>query len=302
MKFDRDQRDFYKDSQDKKSYPANLCILNIGVGLTEMRFLCKNRDRIFTNDLAKKGRLNVPTVHLPIPMPRTISFMRHGESTSNVLIGEIYDAFAKSEVAGLRAIEQYRSRPEVALDEWGLTQKGRAQVRSAARAIKQMCLPEPDLVLVSPHMRTRQSADLFLPIVGWDKISRSHPNELVERRWGLFDGEIGYSLNRLDFKMEQLLREQNPLMWKPLGGESFFDVAYGRLAFLLQRIASSPYTDVFCITHAELMLSAICLFQGLDAKQFKLVYDQRVGNCEVISFSRPQFGSEIVPQTIYTNA
>lgn len=232
-------------------------------------------------------------------MPEEITLMRHGFADSNMYIEGIYAAFQESDEAGRQAIREYRQMPQTALDEWELTPKGGSQVRRTGRELKRGKFERPDIVLVSPHRRTQQAADILIDTAGWQNILRVTSNELIERRWGAFDGEVQYSLNKIDMEMERILREKNPLMWEPLGGESIFSVAYGRFAYLLQRLHLSSYRSVFCVTSAELMLAARCLFENLTPETFIPVYRERIANCQVMRYSRSSLGVPMAPEILH---
>ena len=232
-------------------------------------------------------------------MPEQITLMRHGYADSNMYIDGVYAAFQESDTAGRRAIREYRRMEQAALDEWELTPKGESQVCRTGRELKRVAFERPDIVLVSPHRRTQQAADILIESAGWENILRADSNELIERRWGAFDGEIQYSLNKIDMEMERILREKNPLMWEPLGGESIFSIAYGRFAYLLQRLHMSSYRNVFCVTSAELMLSARCLFENLTPEAFVSVYQERISNCQVMRYSRSVLGNPMTPEILH---
>ncbi len=138
------------------------------------------------------------------PQPTRFILVRHGESEGN------------------------RDRRFTPTHLAPLTELGREQARRAAEWIAERFAP--DLVVVSPYLRTRQTAAIIaehfkLPIEVEGDLRERHMGILAGKPYGLLAEDPTYDRNRF-------------WLWRPAGGENIEDVK-ARAGRVLDRLAQS---------------------------------------------------------------
>ncbi len=162
------------------------------------------------------------------------------------------------------------SRPENAADAFGLTPLGREQVRtSLARAVSRGSLARPGLLICSPLLRARESAEVAAELLG---AGPSADARLTERDFGELELEPD---RRYDEVWEEDRRDPTHRRW---GVESVADVLEraGALVEELTREARSA-TVVLC-THGDVASVLLCASHGAPLGRHREVGALRTGD------------------------
>lgn len=208
------------------------------------------------------------------PLPRSLWFVRHGESAGNV-------ARDAAERDGLHVIDIVGRDMDVPLSTLGERQAG-ALGRWIAK------LPEeerPSVLLASPYARARQTAELIAAAAGL-----TQPRVIVDER--LREKEFG-SLNRFTkagitakFPHEAALRgEVGKFYYRPPGGESWCDVILRLRSFVDSVHLHYPDERLLVVAHQVIVLCFRYLLEELDETGI-LAIDQAgdVANCSLTSY------------------
>ncbi|HEY6395081.1 MAG TPA: histidine phosphatase family protein [Candidatus Binataceae bacterium] len=168
----------------------------------------------------------------------TVLLMRHGETAWN----------RAGRVMGRNQIE---------LDE-----PGRAQVEQAvpfARLIK------PDLVVSSPLLRARQSAEI---IANGLNISVAEDPRLSEVQYGRWEGMVFDDLvNDPDY----LHYRRNPLDAPTPGGETMHQVQSRGVEAVMHFVAANPGKRILFVSHGDIIRTVICHFAGMELGHFRRI-------------------------------
>jgi ribonuclease H / adenosylcobalamin/alpha-ribazole phosphatase len=126
-----------------------------------------------------------------------------------------------------------------------LTDTGRQQAREAASKIARLF--EPELVVASPFVRARETAEIIAAEL---KLSLEIEESLHERDMGALKGEPYEAVyQQPDYD------PQHPWLWTPPEGESFEDVRR-RVAPVFDRLAGDNHgRDLVVVSHGGVMMS-----------------------------------------------
>jgi broad specificity phosphatase PhoE len=166
-------------------------------------------------------------------------FMRHGETEWN----------REGRVMGRNPIE--------------LDGDGRAQVESAvpiARLIK------PELIVTSPLIRARQSAEIIAAGVGGVPIIEDL--QLAEVQYGRWEGMVYDDL--LDDPDYAQYRE-DPVTSPTPGGETIDQVQARGIEAVHRAIAANPGRRVLFVSHGDIIRTVLCKLMGLGLEHFRRV-------------------------------
>jgi len=124
-----------------------------------------------------------------------------------------------------------------------LTELGREQALTAARWIAAHC--QPELVVVSPFLRARQTGaiiaeQLGLPVEVEADLRERHMGLLAGQPYGLLAGDPTFDRSRF-------------WLWRPAGGENFEDVKARAGAVLDRRARSHRGRQLVMVSHGGVM-------------------------------------------------
>jgi broad specificity phosphatase PhoE len=200
-----------------------------------------------------------------------LGVVRHGQSTGNVLAQQ-------AETGGLEEIAIPERDADVPLSELG-----REQAQAVGRWIA--ALPEqerPQFAVVSPYLRTRQTAELALDGLG---IPAVIDERLRDRELGVIDLLTARGVEaRLPLEAARR-RRLGKFYYRPPGGESWADVLL-RLRSLLRDVRDTyPGGRVVLFGHEAVVMLVRYLVEGLDEAQLmEIARATALGNCSVSSW------------------
>lgn len=211
-------------------------------------------------------------------MPNTLVLVRHGQSEGNVAV----EASKRGDTSLFT--DAYVSTPG---HQWRLTDTGRAQAAAIGGWLTEHLCPAFDTYLVSPYVRTRETAGhLDLPGARW-RLNRA----LRERDWGDIGSVTREEFRaRPEFELSARMQVADPLYWAPPGGESIAQVAEDRVRNVLSTLhREEDGRSVIAVTHGETMWSFRLVLERLNDDLFNHMdseTSEKIHNCQALIYTR----------------
>jgi broad specificity phosphatase PhoE len=208
--------------------------------------------------------------------PRTLWLVRHGQSAGNV-------AREAAEAAGLPVIDIAERDIDTPLSELG-----RRQARALGHWFGE--LPpggRPQVVLCSPYVRARQTAQLLLEgaHIAPDSLRLRVDERLREKEFGILDRLTQFGIRQKYPELGEQRAHVGKFYFRPPGGESWCDVIL-RLRSLLEMVTREHCAQrVLVIGHQVIVNCMRYLIECMDEAQI-LAIDKMgdVPNCGVTSY------------------
>ncbi|MFI5497337.1 histidine phosphatase family protein [Actinoplanes sp. NPDC051859] len=202
-----------------------------------------------------------------------LGVVRHGLSTGNVLAQE-------AETGGLEIIDIPERDADVPLSD-----TGREQARAVGKWLGDRPADErPAIAVVSPYLRTRQTAELALAGSG---IPMTVDERLRDRELGVLDLLTGRGVqNRLPDEFARRTR-LGKFYYRPPGGESWADMLLRLRALLRDLREDHPGGRVLLFAHEASVLLVRYLAEGLsEAELMEIAHATTVANCSISTWQR----------------
>jgi broad specificity phosphatase PhoE len=208
--------------------------------------------------------------------PSRLWLVRHGQSAGNV-------ARDAADLAGAERIDVAGRDVDVPLSGMGEEQArglGRWFGGDAVEA-------RPEIVLVSPYLRARQTAELFRASGGCDPaLALCHDERLREKEFGVLDGLTTAGIRALQPEQAEFRRLLGKFYHRPPGGESWCDVIF-RLRSLMDTVAlHHGGKRVMIVAHQVVVLCLRYIIEGMGEDEI-LAIDRAgdVANCSVTEYA-----------------
>ncbi len=213
--------------------------------------------------------------------PETLSFVRHAESTWNRFKTEkkntpLYHEFEReyekdweSERTKALALEVHTLYSHGAADpDSHIVPPDKAAINLAAQIKK--VVPFPDVIYVSPMIRTKESFDLIKSV--WPEISNvqvvSEPR-IVEQSYGLAGGFFDTKVfNVLNPEEKQKRKKTGRFAYRFPMGESVLDVVARVTSFMRSELPKFVGKNVLAVSHHIVMLSSRIAIHQLSEDEF----------------------------------
>lgn len=201
-----------------------------------------------------------------------LGVVRHGESTGNV-------AATAAETAGTDLIDIPERDADVPLSE-----TGEDQAAAVGRWLTELPEERPGVAVVSPYLRTRQTAELALR--GLD-VHTVRDERLRDRELGIIDLMTGHGVRMLLPAEAERRQRLGKFYYRPPGGESWADVVL-RLRSLLRDVREEhPGGRVLLVGHEVTVLLLRYLVDGLDEPELMdFARGTRVANGSISTWRR----------------
>lgn len=209
--------------------------------------------------------------------PDTIWIVRHGESAGNV-------ARDLAEAAGKPMIEIATRDADVPLSTLG-----EHQATALGRWFGQMSPDEqPQVVLTSPYLRARRTAELTLESAGIDREDLSFivDERLREKEFGILDRLTKVGIREKYPEQSEFYRVLGKFYFRPPGGESWCDIIL-RLRSVIDTLTRDYRRErVLIVSHQVVVSCFRYLIERLSEEQI-LSADRTVeiANCSVTSYA-----------------
>ena len=202
-----------------------------------------------------------------------LAVVRHGQSTGNVTAEE-------AETGGLEAIDIPERDADVPLSG-----TGREQAEAVGRWLAGLPGDErPELAVVSPYLRTRQTAELALAGTG---IASVVDERLRDRELGILDLLTGRGVEaRLPGEAARR-RRLGKFYYRPPGGESWADVLLRLRALLRELHDDHPGGRILLFGHEATVLLVRYLCERLsEAELMTVARSTTIANTSISSWRR----------------
>jgi broad specificity phosphatase PhoE len=211
-----------------------------------------------------------------------LAVVRHGQSTGNV-------AAEAAERSGAEVIDIAERDADVPLS-------GTGRGQAAALAAFFAGLPtghRPDIAVLSPYLRARQTAEIALADL---PVERCVDERLRDRELGVLDLLTGRGVAaRLPDEARRRAR-LGKFYYRPPGGESWTDVLLRLRSLLADLRADHPDGRVVLFAHDAVVLMIRYLVEHLDeAELMEIGHQVTIANCSVSSWRRS--GGMLIPET-----
>jgi broad specificity phosphatase PhoE len=202
-----------------------------------------------------------------------LGVIRHGQSTGNVIA-------QAAETDGLEVIDIPERDADVPLSG-----TGRDQAQAVNAWLGKLDRDaRPEVAIVSPYLRTRQTAELAL--AGLD-IPAVVDERLRDRELGVLDLLTGRGVKaRLPEEYARRARH-GKFYYRPPGGESWADVLLRLRALLRELRADHPGGRVLLFGHEATVLLVRYLAESLsEAELMEVAHATTVANCSITTWRR----------------
>jgi probable phosphoglycerate mutase len=201
-----------------------------------------------------------------------IGIVRHGESTGNV-------AASRAETDGAEVIDIAERDADVPLSD-----TGKQQAEAVGRWLGDPSTPRPDLVVVSPYLRTRQTAEIALQ--GLD-VPRVLDERLRDRELGILDRLTTAGVAARLPDESQRRSRLGKFYYRPPGGESWADVLLRLRALLRDIDHDHPGERVLLVAHDASVSMLRYVLEDMDEPALMESARQvTIANCSISSWSR----------------
>jgi broad specificity phosphatase PhoE len=208
--------------------------------------------------------------------PDAIWVVRHGESAGNV-------ARDKAEAAGLHTIDIPTRDVDVPLSALGEQQSAALGQWFGKMSPKEW----PNVVLVSPYIRARETARRVLESAGIDRddITYTVDERLREKEFGVFDRLTRLGVLEKFPEQAEARTVLGKFYHRPPGGESWCDVIL-RLRSVIDTITRDYRRErVLVIAHQVIVLCFRYLLERLTEEEILAIdHAQEVANCSVTAY------------------
>jgi broad specificity phosphatase PhoE len=202
-----------------------------------------------------------------------LGVLRHGQSSGNV-------AAQAAEVGGLDVIDIPERDADVPLSATG---------REQAAAVGRWLAGRPDgdrpqVAVVSPYLRTRQTAELALGDLG---IPTVVDERLRDRELGVLDLLTSRGVANLLPDEARRRQRLGKFYYRPPGGESWTDVLLRLRSLLRDLRADHPDGRVLLVGHEAVVLLVRYLAESLtEAELMDVARGTTIGNCSISTWRR----------------
>jgi probable phosphoglycerate mutase len=202
-----------------------------------------------------------------------IGVVRHGESTANA-------ASASATREGLDLIDVAESEADVPLSDLG-----RQQAESLGRRLQE--LPDalrPDLVMTSPFLRARQTAEIAMSGL---EVRMRVDERLRDRDLGILDLHTKQGIESAFPEESKRRSRHGKFYYRPPGGESWTDVALRLRGVLRELEQDAPGKRVLISAHDVVVTMVRYILEDLDEKALlAAAAESPIGNASLSCWQR----------------
>ncbi len=187
-------------------------------------------------------------------------------------LGPFYVAQKLSRGEGMRGIVLLMRHGETAWNREGrvmgqspveLNERGRAQVEAAAPFAR---LIGPEIIVTSPLLRARQSAEIIARALGGIEVV-DEPG-LEEVRYGRWQGMV-YEDLLADAEYKRY--RDHPLTMPTPGGETIGQVQERGVNAIRRALEANPGKRVLFVSHGDIIRTVLCHFMSLELQHFRRI-------------------------------
>ncbi|HUO05182.1 MAG TPA: histidine phosphatase family protein [Candidatus Binataceae bacterium] len=140
---------------------------------------------------------------------------------------------------------------------------GRAQVESAIPLAR---LVKPELIVTSPLIRARESAEIIAG--GLENVSIVEEPKLAEVLYGRWEGKV---YDELMEDPEYRRYQEHPLEMTTPGGETIAQVQSRGVETVMHTVAANAGRRILFVSHGDIIRTILCHFMGLELENFRRI-------------------------------
>jgi broad specificity phosphatase PhoE len=141
-----------------------------------------------------------------------------------------------------------------------LSERGRSQVEGAILVAQSL---KPDLIVTSPLVRARQTAEIIARgLAGVEIVEDSQISEVSYGRWE------GMTYHDLIEDPHYAVYRESPVEYPTPGGETIPQVQTRGVEAIHRAIATYPGQRLIFVSHGDIIRTVLCYFLGLELKFF----------------------------------
>jgi broad specificity phosphatase PhoE len=151
-----------------------------------------------------------------------------------------------------------------------LNERGRGQVEAAARFVQSI---RPDLIVTSPLVRARQSAEIMS--VGLGGVQIVEEAGIAEVLYGRWEGMVYHDLIADPYYAEY---RKLPIEKPTPGGETIPQVQARGVGAVTRVLSANPDRRILFVSHGDIIRTVLCHFMGLELAFFNRL---RIDNASI---------------------
>lgn len=216
--------------------------------------------------------------------PRSLWFVRHGQSEGNVIRDDAERRHAERFDFGMRDADV------------PLSDLGRRQASALGGWLsEQPAEILPDAVLVSPYRRAAETADLVLADAGLTGVRRGVDERLRDREMGEWDGLTWRGIVARFPEEAERAKLVGRFFHRPAAGESWADMCLRLRTFLADVARELEGARVLVVAHDVVIQLVRVVLEGLDEEAaVELVHGTAYSNCGLSTFDRDDGGGGLL--------
>jgi alpha-ribazole phosphatase/probable phosphoglycerate mutase len=191
----------------------------------------------------------------------------------NMALGPFYVAEILKQAGGVRGVALLVRHGETPWNRQGrvmgrnpveLDDQGRAQVAGLVDFVRTL---KPDLIVTSPLVRARQSAEIIATGLGGGVPLREDP-QIAEVRYGRWEG-MDYEELIVDDEYQRYCAE--PILSSTPGGETIGEVQARGVEAVMRTLGEADGQRVVFVSHGDIIRTVLCHFMALELRHFRRI-------------------------------
>jgi len=144
-----------------------------------------------------------------------------------------------------------------------LDSHGRAQVAGLVDFVRAL---KPDLIVTSPLVRARQSAEIIAAGLGGVPIREDH--QIAEVQYGRWEG---MTYEDLIVDKEYLRYREEPILSSTPGGENIGEVQARGVEAVMRTLGEGDGQRVLFVSHGDIIRTVLCHFMAMELRHFRRI-------------------------------
>ena len=187
-------------------------------------------------------------------------------------LGPFYVAEKLKQSSGVRGVALLMRHGETPWNRQGrvmgrnpveLDDQGRAQVAGAIDFVRAL---KPQLIVTSPLIRARQSAEIIAAGIGGVPIREDQ--QIAEVRYGRWEG---MTYEDLIVDQDYLLYREEPILSSTPGGESIKEVQARGVEAVMRTLGEGDRQRVLFVSHGDIIRTVLCHFMAMELRHFRRI-------------------------------
>jgi len=144
-----------------------------------------------------------------------------------------------------------------------LDSQGRTQVAGLVGFVRTL---KPDLIVTSPLVRARQSAEIIAAGLGGVPIREDH--RIAEVQYGRWEG---MTYEDLIVDEDYLRYREEPILSSTPGGESIGEVQARGVEAVMRTLEETEGRRVLFVSHGDIIRTVLCHFMAMELRHFRRI-------------------------------